>query len=75
MEFDPVGQEQNLIQRSNTVKAVEGSMDQLKASQRMDNEQDSMTKMQSEYGLERAKLDAGKAEVLSAIDGEKARIR
>jgi multidrug resistance efflux pump len=34
-----------------------------------------MTKMQSEYDVERSKLDASKAEVLSAIDGAKNRIQ
>jgi RND family efflux transporter MFP subunit len=34
-----------------------------------------MSKMQSEYDVERAKLDASKAEVLSAVEGEKNRIQ
>jgi HlyD family secretion protein len=46
----------------------------MKATQKMNAEQDAMTKMTSEYALERAKLDASKAEVLSAIEGEKNRI-
>ena len=41
----------------------------------MNDEQDAMSKMSSEYSLERAKLDASKAEVLSAIEGEKNRIQ
>lgn len=74
VEFDSVGQEQLVIARTTNVQAVDGDIVQLKATQKMNDEQDAMTKMTSEYALERAKLDASKAEVLSAIDGEKNRI-
>jgi len=46
----------------------------MKATHKIDDEQDAMSKMTSEYDLERSKLDASKAEVLSAIEGEKNRI-
>jgi HlyD family secretion protein len=73
--FDAVQQEQNVIARTTSVRAADGNIVQMKASQKMDDESDSMTKMQSEYDVERAKLDASKAEVLSAIDGAKNRIQ
>jgi multidrug efflux pump subunit AcrA (membrane-fusion protein) len=66
VEFDGVSQEQMVIFRTTNLQAVEGEIVQLKATQKMNDEQDAMTKMQSEYALERAKLDASKAEVLSA---------
>jgi multidrug resistance efflux pump len=75
VEFDAVQQEQNVISRSTNVRAAEGEIVQTKATQKIDDEQDAMSKMQSEYDLERAKLDASKAEVLSAIEGEKNRIQ
>ena len=75
VEFDGVGQEQMVIARANNVQSVEGTIVQEKATQKMNGEQDAMLKMQSEYALERAKLDASKAEVLSAIEGEKNRIQ
>jgi len=75
VEFDGVGQEQMVIARTNNVQSVDGNIVQLKATQKMNGEQDAMLKMQSEYALERAKLDASKAEVLSAIEGEKNRIQ
>src|SRR6476469_7328398 len=74
VEFDGVGQEQMVIARSTNVQAVDGDIVQMKATQKMNDEQDAMTKMTSEYALERSKLDASKAEVLSAIEGEKNRI-
>jgi multidrug efflux pump subunit AcrA (membrane-fusion protein) len=75
VEFDGVQQEQNVISRSTNVRAADGDIVQTKASQKMDDEADAMSKMSSEYDLERAKLDASKAEVLSQIEGEKNRIQ
>jgi multidrug efflux pump subunit AcrA (membrane-fusion protein) len=74
VEFDGVQQEQNVISWTTAVRAADGDIEQLKATQVMDNEADAMAKMTAEYGLESSKLDASKAEVLSQIDGEKNRI-
>ena len=74
VEFDPVQQEQNVISRSTNVQSADGDITQMKATHKIDDEQDAMSKMTSEYDLERSKLDASKAEVLSAIEGEKNRI-
>jgi multidrug efflux pump subunit AcrA (membrane-fusion protein) len=75
VEFDGSQQDQNVISRTTTVRAADGDIVQTKASQTIDNEADAMNKMAGEYDLERSKLDASKAEVLSAIDGEKNRIQ
>jgi multidrug efflux pump subunit AcrA (membrane-fusion protein) len=74
VEFDGMQQEQNVIQQTLQVQAIQGSIDQLHATQRINDDSDLMNKMTSEYGVESAKLDASKADVLSAIDGEKFRI-
>ncbi len=74
VEFDGVQQEQNVITRTTNVRAADGDITQMKATQKMDDEADAMSKMSSEYDVERSKLDASKAAVLSAIDGEKNRI-
>jgi HlyD family secretion protein len=75
VEFDGSQQDQNVISRTTTVRAADGDIVQTKATQKIDDEADSMNKMSSEYDLERSKLDASKAEVLSAIEGEKNRIQ
>src|SRR5665811_57839 len=75
VEFDGSQQDQNVISRTITVRAADGDITQTKATQTIDNEADAMNKMSGEYDLERSKLDASKAEVLSAIDGEKNRIQ
>jgi len=75
VEFDGSQQDQNIISRNNSVRAADGDIVQTKATQKINDEADAMSKMSGEYDLERAKLDASKAEILSAIDGEKNRIQ
>ena len=75
VEFDGSQQDQNVISRTTTVRAADGDITQTKATQKINDEADAMSKMSSEYDLERSKLDASKAEVLSAIEGEKNRIQ
>lgn len=75
VEFDGSQQDQNVISRTTNVRAADGDITQTKATQKINDEADAMNKMSSEYDLERSKLDASKAEVLSAIEGEKNRIQ
>ncbi len=72
--FDGVQQEQNLIEKSTDVRTTDSEIVQTKAQHKMDDEMDGMNLMQSEYNVERAKLEAGKAEILSEIEGAKDRI-
>jgi multidrug efflux pump subunit AcrA (membrane-fusion protein) len=74
VEFDAAQQEQQLLERNTTVRTVDSEIIQTKASHRIVDEQDGMNKMTSQYNLERAKLDASKAEVVSEIEGAKSRI-
>lgn len=74
VEFDAASQEQALLERQNTVDTIESSIVQTKASHKMTDEADALSLMTSEYSLETSKLDASKAEILSAIEGEKNRI-
>ena len=74
VQFDKESQVNNLIARQNAVTSANGSIDQAKATQNMTLAQDALGKMQAEYNLEESKLDASKAEVISAIMGEKYRI-
>jgi multidrug efflux pump subunit AcrA (membrane-fusion protein) len=74
VEFDAAAQEQQLLERNTTVRTVDSEIVQTRASHRIVNEQDGMNLMTSEYNLQRAKLDASKAEVVSEIEGAKSRI-
>jgi RND family efflux transporter MFP subunit len=74
VEFDAAQQEQNLLENSTTARTVESEIVQAKASHRMTDESDGMNQMTAEYNVERAKLEASKAEVISEIEGAKNRI-
>jgi HlyD family secretion protein len=74
VEFDAVPQEQNVIERTTSVRTADSEIVQTKAAQKIDDQMDGMNLMQSEYDVERAKLEASKAEILSEIEGAKNRI-
>lgn len=74
VEFDQASQEQALLERETSVRTVDSEVVQTKASHRMVDESDGMNKMTAEYNLERSKLEASKAEVVSEIEGAKNRI-
>ena len=74
VEFDPVTQEQNYLDRNSQVRQVDSEIVQANAQHKIINEQDAMVLMQTQYNLERAKLEASKQEILSEIQGAKNRI-
>lgn len=74
VEFDAAQQEQFYLDRSTSVRTVDSEIVQLKATHRITDEADQMNMMTSEYNVERAKLEASKAEVVSDIEGAKSRI-
>lgn len=74
VEFDAASQEQQLLERSTTVRTVDSEVVQTKASHRITDEMDGMNLMTAEYNLQRSKLEASKAEVVSEIEGAKNRI-
>lgn len=74
VEFDAAQQEQTYLEKNTSVRTVNSEIVQLKATQQITREMDSMNLMTSGYNVERAKLEASKAEVLSEIEGAKNRI-
>src|SRR5258707_6074541 len=74
VEFDAAQQEQNLLERNTSVRTADSEIVQTKASHRMTDEADGMNLMTAGYNVERAKLEASKAEVVSEIEGAKNRI-
>ncbi|HYZ85677.1 MAG TPA: efflux RND transporter periplasmic adaptor subunit [Bryobacteraceae bacterium] len=74
VEFDAAQQEQTLLERNTSVRTAESEIVQTKATHRITDEQDGMNLMTSQYNLQRSQLEAGKAEVVSKIEGEKSRI-
>jgi multidrug efflux pump subunit AcrA (membrane-fusion protein) len=74
VEFDGAQQEQNFIEQKTNVRTADSMILQTEAQQRITNEMDSMNLMTSTFNVQRTKLDASKADVLSAIEGAKNRI-
>lgn len=74
VEFDSAQQEQSYLEYRTNVRTAESEIVQTQAAHRITNEQDAMSLMRSTYDVERAKLEAGKAEILSEIQGAKNRI-
>ena len=74
IEFDTAQQEQSYIEGTTNVRAADADIVKLKASQQMTDEMDGMNLMTSEYSLQRSKLEASKAEILSEIEGAKNKI-
>lgn len=71
VEFDTASQEQYYLERATSVRTVDSQIVQTQAAHRIIDEMDGMNLMQAEYDLERAKLEASKAEILSEIEGAK----
>jgi HlyD family secretion protein len=74
VEFDPVTQEQQFIERNSDVRRADSEIAQTQAVHRIANDQDELLVLQTEYNLERAKLEASKQEILSEIQGAKNKI-
>jgi multidrug efflux pump subunit AcrA (membrane-fusion protein) len=74
VEFDGAQQEQTYLEKTTSVRTADSEIVQTKASHRIVTEQDGMNLMTSQYNLERSKLEASKAEVVSQIEGAKSRI-
>src|SRR6266704_5391906 len=75
VEFDAAQQEQNLLERTTTVRTAESEIIQTKASHTIDDEADAMNLMTAQYNVQRSKLEASKAEIVSEIEGAKNRIQ
>jgi HlyD family secretion protein len=75
VEFDAAQQEQNVLERTTSVRTADSEIVQTKATHTIENEADSMNLMTAQYNVQRAKLEASKAEIVSEIDGAKNRIQ
>lgn len=74
VEFDSSAQEDALLLRQTNLREADGEITQAEAQHSIEDETNALTTMQSEYNLERAKLEASKQEILSEIQGLKNKI-
>jgi HlyD family secretion protein len=72
--FDPSTIQMTLNQRASDLKQAEAQIDDAKAKAKLAEQQDLTDLQKANYDVERAKLDASQAEILSAIDGEEKKL-
>jgi RND family efflux transporter MFP subunit len=75
VEFDKTKTEQDLAQYRSTLKYATTDIDQTRAQSRITEEQDLTAVSKARFDLESAKLDAGKQEIVSKIEGEEAKLK
>lgn len=75
VEFDKTKTEQELAQYRSTLKYSAADIDQTRAQSRITEEQDLTAVSKARFDLESAKLDAGKQEIVSQIEGEEAKLK
>jgi HlyD family secretion protein len=74
VRFDPSSARQQLQEKDAALKQAQATLDQAVAQARITAEQDRRDLATSRYTVERAKLEASKAEIVSRLQGEESRI-
>lgn len=75
VEFDKTKTEQDLAQYRSTLKSAEAEIEQARAQARLTEEQDKTAVLKARYDVEGAKLEAGKQEIVSRIEGAEAKLK
>lgn len=75
VQFDVADQTDRYNTRLSELKQAESEIQNQRAKAHMIEEQDKTDFAKAKFDVERARLDAGKQEILSAIDGEKAKLK
>lgn len=75
VEFDPSKTKTDLEQDKSVLKSADAETEQVRAQGRLKEEEDTTAVMKAKYDVEVAKLDAGKGEILSRIEGAEAKLK
>ena len=75
VEFDKTRTEQELAQHKSSMKSAQAEIEQARAQARLTEEEDVTAVMKARYDVETAKLEAGKLEIVSKIEGEEAKLK
>ncbi|MGH9495548.1 MAG: efflux RND transporter periplasmic adaptor subunit [Candidatus Sulfotelmatobacter sp.] len=75
VEFDRTKTERDLEQFRSALKSAEAEIGQAKAQARLAEEQNKTAVLKARYEVETAKLEAGKQEIVSRIEGEEAKLK
>ncbi len=74
VRFDPSSTQQQLQEKEAALKQAQATLDQATADARITAEQDHRDLSSAKYDVEKAKMEASKAEIVSALQGEESRI-
>lgn len=75
VEFDPSKTRSDLETDKSLVKTAEAETEQARAQGRLNEEEDTTAVMKAKYDVDVARLDAGKEEIVSHIEGAEARLK
>jgi HlyD family secretion protein len=75
VEFDKTKTEQDLAQDRSVLKSAQAEIEQARAQARLTEEEDVTAVMKARFDVETAKLDAGKQEIVSRIEGAEAKLK
>ena len=75
VEFDATTMKQKLAQDQSAVTSAEAESQQSHAAARLKEEQDQTDVMTTKFEAEKARMDVGKQEILSVIEGEQAKLK
>jgi HlyD family secretion protein len=74
VKFDPSGAKQQLQEKEAALRQAQATLDQEVAQARITGEQDKLDLSTSHYQAEKARLEASKQEIVSALQGEENKI-
>ena len=74
VRFDPSSAKQQLAEKTAALEQAQATLDQAVAQARITAEQDQRDLASSRYDVEKARLEASKQEIVSALQGEESRI-
>jgi RND family efflux transporter MFP subunit len=75
VEFDKSKTEQDMKQDQSVLKSAQAEIEQARAQARLAEEEDLTTVTKAQYDVEVARLDAGKQEIVSKIEGAEANLK
>ena len=74
VRFDPSSTQQQLQEKDAALKQAQATLDQALADARITAEQDHRDLSSAKYDVEKARMEASKAEIVSKLQGEESRI-
>jgi RND family efflux transporter MFP subunit len=75
VEFDKSKTDQDMAQDQSTLKSAQAEIEQTRAQAVLKEEDDTAAVTKAQFAVETAKLDAGKQEIVSKIEGDEANLK